>query len=54
MTELLKILDRFDIALTPIAPKISRLQPGLTSAEVKAQVASFSWTLPQDAFLLYQ
>ncbi|NJL78532.1 MAG: hypothetical protein HC836_37620 [Richelia sp. RM2_1_2] len=55
MTELLKLLNRFDITLTQIAPTIaSRLQSGLTSAEIEAQIASFPWTLPQDAFFLYQ
>ncbi|MFM2314979.1 MAG: hypothetical protein RLZZ04_4255 [Cyanobacteriota bacterium] len=55
MTELLKLLNRFDITLTQTVPTIAnRLQSGLTPAEIEAQVASFTWTLPQDAFLLYQ
>jgi hypothetical protein len=55
MTELLKLLNRFDITLTQTIPTIAnRLQSGLTPAEIETQVASFTWTLPQDAFLLYQ
>jgi hypothetical protein len=55
MTEALESLARFDTVLTQAAPKISsRLQPGLSHAEIEAQVASFSWRLPQDAFELYQ
>jgi hypothetical protein len=55
MTELLETLDHFNFTLAQFAPKIaSRLQLGLTPAEIEAQVASFTWTLPQDAFLLYQ
>jgi hypothetical protein len=55
MPEPLQILDRFDTVLAQTAPKIaSRLQLGLTQAEVEAQIASFSWSLPQDAFDLYQ
>jgi hypothetical protein len=55
MPEPLEILDRFDTVLAQTAPKIaSRLQPGLTQAEVEAQIASFSWQFPQDAFDLYQ
>jgi hypothetical protein len=55
MPEPLQILDRFDTVLAQTAPKIaSRLQLGLTQAEVESQIASFSWSLPQDAFDLYQ
>jgi hypothetical protein len=55
MTEALESLSRFDTVLTQAASKIaSRLQPGLSHAEIEAQVASFSWHLPQDAFELYQ
>jgi hypothetical protein len=55
MPELLELFDRFDTVLTPIAPKIaSRLQPGLTRAEIETQIASFSWEFSQDAFDLYQ
>jgi hypothetical protein len=55
MPESLQILDRFDTVLAQTAPKIiSRLQLGLTQAEVESQIASFSWSLPQDAFDLYQ
>lgn len=55
MTELLKLLNHFDITLTQTAPTIAnRLQSGLTPAEIEAQVVSFSWALPQDAFFLYQ
>jgi hypothetical protein len=55
MPEPRQILDRFDTALAQTAPKIaSRLQLGLTQAEVEAQIVSFSWSLPQDAFDLYQ
>jgi len=50
MTELLKLLNRFDITLTQTVPTIAnRLQSGLTPAEIEAQVASFTWTLPQEA-----
>jgi hypothetical protein len=55
MSALLETLERFNLTLAQFAPKIAnRLQPGLTPAEIEAQVASFSWTLPQDAFLMYQ
>jgi hypothetical protein len=55
MPKLPELLDRFDPVLTQTAPKIaSRLQPGLTRAEIETQLASFSWNLPQDAFDLYQ
>jgi hypothetical protein len=55
MPEPLEILGNFDTVLAQTAPKISsRLQPGLTQAEVEAQIASFSWQFPQDAFDLYQ
>jgi hypothetical protein len=55
MTELLKSLIRFDTTLTQTVPTIAnRLQLGLTPAQIEAQVASFAWTLPQDAFLMYQ
>jgi hypothetical protein len=51
----LEILDCFDTVLAQVAPKIaSRLQSGLTQAEVETQIASFSWQFPQDAFDLYQ
>jgi hypothetical protein len=52
MTELLTHLDTI---LSQIAPKIaSRLQPGLTLADIEGQIALFSWAFPQDAFELYQ
>lgn len=55
MTELLAILDRFHTVLIQTAPKIaSRLQTGLTRAEIEAQIASCSWKFPQDASDLYQ
>jgi hypothetical protein len=55
MSPLLDTLDGFNLTLAQLAPKIaSRLQPGLTPAEIETQIASFSWKLPQDAFLLYQ
>lgn len=55
MPELLEILTSFDTVLAQTVPKISsRLQPGLTQAEVEAQIASFSWQFPKDAFDLYQ
>jgi len=55
MPEPLETLGSFDTVLTQTAPKIaSRLQPGLTQAEVEAQIASFSWQFPRDAFALYQ
>lgn len=55
MTELIDTLHRFDAALNQNAPKItSRLQPGLTIADVESQIASFSWKLPPDAYDLYQ
>jgi hypothetical protein len=55
MTELIETLHRFDTILNHTTPKIaSRLQPGLTIAEIEAQIASFSWRLPQDARDLYQ
>lgn len=55
MSEPIEILDRFGTVLTQTAPTIaSRLQPGLTRAEIEAQLATFSWNLPQDAFDLYQ
>jgi hypothetical protein len=49
-----ELLTRFDAILNQTAPKIStRLQPGLTIAEIEKQIASFSWQFPQDAFDLY-
>jgi hypothetical protein len=55
MTEALEALTRFDTVLTQAVPTVaSRLQPGLTSAEIESQIAAYSWSLPQDAFDLYQ
>ncbi|PSB59599.1 hypothetical protein C7B77_00405 [Chamaesiphon polymorphus CCALA 037] len=52
MTEL---FNSFDNILSQAAPKIaSRLQPGLTSERIEAQIARYSWTLPQSAFDLYR
>jgi hypothetical protein len=49
-----ELLARFDAILNQTAPKVAtRLQPGLTIAEIEKQIASFSWQLPQDAFDLY-
>lgn len=48
-------LDALAAALHQTAPQIaSRLQLGLTAAEINQQVAAFAWTLPQDAGTLYQ
>jgi hypothetical protein len=55
MPESPEILNRFGTVLTQTAPTIaSRLQPGLSRAEIEAQLTSCSWNLPQDAFDLYQ
>jgi hypothetical protein len=55
MTVALETLTRFDIELIQTSPTVaSRLQPGLTHTEIEAQIASCSWSLPQDAFDLYQ
>ncbi|BDI20796.1 hypothetical protein ANSO36C_65980 (plasmid) [Nostoc cf. commune SO-36] len=55
MTAPIDTLHRFDTALRETAPKIaSRLQAGLTIADIEAKTASFSWELPQDAYDLYQ
>jgi hypothetical protein len=55
MTDLTEALNALATALIQTAPSISRrLQPGLTTAEIEKQVATFTWTLPQDAFNLYQ
>lgn len=55
MTDPIKKLDRFDTVLAQTVPRISsRLLPGLTTAEIETQIATFSWQLPQDAFDLYQ
>jgi hypothetical protein len=55
MPEPLEILDRFGTVLTQTAPKIaSRLQSGLTIADIEAKTDSFSWNLPNDAYALYQ
>jgi hypothetical protein len=55
MTDLIETLYRFDTVLNQTAPKIaSRLQLGLTTAEIEAQITSFSWRLPQDACDLYR
>jgi hypothetical protein len=52
---MLEILNRFGTVLAQTSPTIaSRLQPGITQAEIEAQIATFSWRLPQDAFDLYQ
>jgi hypothetical protein len=46
MCALPETLDLFNLTLAQFAPKIaSRLQSGLTPAEIEAQVASFTWTL---------
>lgn len=48
-------LHRFGTALREIVPKItSRLQPGLTIADIAAKTDSFLWKLPNDAYELYQ
>jgi hypothetical protein len=48
-------LHCFDTALRDTVPKItSRLQPGLTLAEIAEKTDSFSWKLPHDAYDLYQ
>jgi hypothetical protein len=48
MTE---ILEHFGNVLIQAAPKISsRLQTGLTIAQIEAQIAPFAWKFPQDAF----
>lgn len=53
MPELL--FDSFDTVLSQTAPKIaSRLQPGLTTERIEAQIATYSWTFPQAAFDLYR
>lgn len=55
MTELIEAFNRLDTTLNQMAPIIvSRLQLGLTCAEIEKQTASFSWKLPQDAYDLYQ
>ncbi len=55
MPELREVLNRFDTVLSQTAPNIAiRLQTGLTPMEIEAQIASFSWEFPQDAFDLYQ
>lgn len=55
MTKTLETLLLLNTVLTQTAPDIaSRLQPGLTHAEIEMQTATFSWSLPQDAFELYQ
>lgn len=55
MTTTLETLTRFDTLLSQAAPTVaSRLQSGLTHAKIEAQIASFSWSFPQDAYDLYQ
>lgn len=55
MSELTEALNALATALIQTAPRISsRLQPGLSTAEIEKQVAAFAWTLPQGAFDLYQ
>lgn len=55
MPEILKILECFDSVLAQTSLGIaSRLQIGLTQAEIAANIAPFSWKFPQDAFDLYQ
>lgn len=55
MRELIQTLEGFENVLSQSAPKIaSRLQLGLSAAEIEAKIASFSWEFPQDAFELYQ
>jgi hypothetical protein len=50
-----ELFDSFDTVLSQTAPKIShRLQPGLTIDRIEAQIAPYSWTLPQAAFDLYR
>lgn len=55
MTELTAALNCLDNALNQTAPAvISRLQLGLTHAEIDQRTTSFSWELPQDVYTLYQ
>lgn len=55
MPELLEVLNNFDTVLHRATPAIAtRLQLGLTRAEIEKQLASFSWKLPSDAYELYQ
>lgn len=50
-----ELFDSFDTVLSQAAPKIvSRLQPGLTIAQIEAQIAAYSLTFPQAAFDLYR
>lgn len=55
VTKLLEVLDQFDQVLNQVAPGVAtRLQPGLTRAEIDQAIAKFPWTLPQDGYALYQ
>lgn len=55
MSKFIEALNCLDVVLNQDAPKItSRLQPGLTRAEIERQTASFSWILPEEAYNLYQ
>ena len=55
MTELVETLCNLKAELCQTAPNIaSRLQPGLSDAEIKEQTTPFPWKLPQDAYDLYQ
>jgi hypothetical protein len=55
MSKFIEALNCLDAVLNQDTPKIAtRLQPGLTRAEIEGQTASFSWILPEEAYNLYQ
>lgn len=55
MTELTEVLNRLDNILDQTASTvISRLQTGLSRAEIDKRISPFSWVLPQDVYDLYQ
>ncbi len=55
ITTITEARQNLEQALNQAAPNVAnRLQPGLTHAEIARRTASFSRTLPQDAYALYQ
>jgi hypothetical protein len=55
MNDLIEALNCFEAVLHQVAPTIAtRLQPGLTIAEIEEQLAPFSWKLPDAAVTLYR
>jgi hypothetical protein len=54
MNEPTKLLQDFEAALDRVAPSIAtRLQPGLSIADIDDRIGTFAWKLPEAAYELY-